>query len=515
MVHPRKRTPRLQAALGVDLQAANVAEPEPSERPRRMVDRLAYEGASNSRAIGKWRTARSEADSEWASGAVTLAQRSRDTVRNVGLARRALWQISMHLVGTGIRPLRADHRALALWAQWARRPTTESRLTVYGLQLQAALSMLESGETLIRRRYRRPADGLPVPMQVQHLESDFLDETLTRQLAAGQIVQGVEFDSIGQLSAYHLRRQHPGAYFGGVSGVRTDVVRVPESEVAHLYVEALSRPGQTRGIPWLTPTLLRLRQMSDYRNSEAMRKRNASSLSVLVTGAPAVIPESGGDPEPLTGATVVDADGHEVETWYPGTVAYTPEGEAVTFPQPPADQSYPLYMAWELHEVAAEVGVPYELLTGDLSGTNYSSIRYGLIAFKRLIDVIRETVIVPLLCDRLWSWFIDAAILGGQLPAAEYPCEWSTPAWPDVDEEKAAIGAQKLIRAGLSTLRAEITARGHDADTVLDELEAERRDLEARDLATDSDPNQTTNGGQFQVAPGSSTASHPPAEPTE
>ena len=410
---------------------ADLTFPEPvaetTAAQRKDSETLAFEGAQSSRAVGRWNAPRTDADSEINAGAVTLVARSRDAVRNYGLARRGLWQIALHLVGTGIRPIGADARLMKAWKAWAKRPTSESRLSVYGLQLQAALAMLESGESLLRRRARRPADGLPVPMQVQLLESDFLDETITaEQAGGGVIVQGIEFDALGTLKAYHLRRAHPGA-LGGF-GYGGETVRVPEADIAHIYAEALSRPGQTRGIPHLTPTLLRLRQMVDYRTSEAARKRSASAIWAIVTGAASVAAGTG-DPQPITGSRITDAEGRPVETLRPNSVYYAPEGLTVSYPQPPSDQAYPAYMQEELREIAAEIGIPYELLTGDLSGTNYSSIRYGMLAFKRWVDVLRETVVVPLLCDRLWEWFVEAAVVAEVVPAGDYPVEWSRPAW--------------------------------------------------------------------------------------
>jgi hypothetical protein len=41
--------------------------------------------------------------------------------------------------------------------------------------------------------------------------------------------------------------------------------------------------------------------------------------------------------------------------------------------------------------------VPYELLTGDLSQVNYSSIRAGLVEFRRQIDAVHDLDLEPAL----------------------------------------------------------------------------------------------------------------------
>ena len=75
-------------------------------------------------------------------------------------------------------------------------------------------SVAESGEVLVRRRRRRLSDGYPVSVQLQVLEADYLDTSKTTALPnGGQIIQGVEFDVLGNLVAYWLFRQHPGSTF--------------------------------------------------------------------------------------------------------------------------------------------------------------------------------------------------------------------------------------------------------------------------------------------------------------
>jgi capsid protein len=44
-------------------------------------------------------------------------------------------------------------------------------------------------------------------------------------------------------------------------------------------------------------------------------------------------------------------------------------------------------------ELAAGVGLTYELLTGDLSQVNYSSIRAGLIEFRRRMEALQWQVL--------------------------------------------------------------------------------------------------------------------------
>src|SRR3546814_13381798 len=82
----------------------------------------------------------------------------------------------------------------------------------FGLQALATRAMLEGGEALVRLRYRRTEDGLPVALQIQVLEAEHLPTTMNRDLPGGNVIRaGIEFDRLGRRVAYHLYRSHPNA----------------------------------------------------------------------------------------------------------------------------------------------------------------------------------------------------------------------------------------------------------------------------------------------------------------
>ena len=57
------------------------------------------------------------------------------------------------------------------------------------------------------------------------------------------------------------------------------------------------------------------------------------------------------------------------------------------------------------HIIAAGYRVPYELLTGDLSQVNYSSLRGGLVEFRRMVDALQWQLVIPGFCESVWRWF--------------------------------------------------------------------------------------------------------------
>jgi capsid protein len=119
-------------------------------------------------------------------------------------------------------------------------------LDFYGLQAHIARSIIESGEVFIRFCPKRLGNGLAVPLQLQVLESDHLDETYNTVAPNGnEIRMGIEFDKIGRRKAYWMYREHPGESFMTIQNP-FDRIRIPATEILHAFQPL--RPGQQKKI---------------------------------------------------------------------------------------------------------------------------------------------------------------------------------------------------------------------------------------------------------------------------
>ena len=211
-----------------------------------------YDGAAKGRRTDGWRTSATSADAEVAIAGALLRDRMRDLVRNNPHAAKAVSALVNNIVGSGIIPRAAsgnekiDAQANKLWANWSAQCDADGQLDFLGLQTLACRQMIEAGEVLLRRRPRRPNDGLDVPLQLQLLEADMLDSGRNGDLAdGGRIVQGVEFDPIGKRRAYWLFAQHPGDNSVSLKR-RIDSLASPASDIVHLYEKQRT---QVRGAP--------------------------------------------------------------------------------------------------------------------------------------------------------------------------------------------------------------------------------------------------------------------------
>jgi lambda family phage portal protein len=255
-----------------------------------------------------------------------------------------------NIVGAGIMPRAAsgndklDRKVDALFAQWSDTADADGQLDFYGLQTLICREMVEAGEVLVRRRLRRSSDSLPVPLQVQVLEADFLDATKSGTVGSGRLVQGIEFDPVGKRRAYWLHAEHPGDAYGALqNGLQSRPV--PASEIAHVYEKQRT---QARGVPWGAPVIRSLRDLDDYEVAELVRKKTEACVTAIVFG----------DDEAQQGIapSVVDADGNRVEQFEPGLIAYARGGKDIRFNQPSATGGYGEYKRASLHTISA--GVP-------------------------------------------------------------------------------------------------------------------------------------------------------------
>ena len=498
-----------------------IASVAPRTAARRVLARQAfetltrgYDGAAKGRRTEGWRAPGTSADTEVGVAGALLRDRMRDLVRNNPHAAKAVAVLVNNIVGAGIMPRAAsgndtlDRKVDALFARWSAAADADGQLDFYGLQTLICREMVEAGEVLVRRRQRRAADGLPVPLQLQVLEADFLDATKSGVLGAGRLVQGIQFNPIGKREAYWLHAEHPGDAYGAMqNGLESRPV--PADVIAHVYEKQRT---QARGVPWGAPVIRSLRDLDDYEVAELVRKKTEACVTAIVFG----------DDEAQQGIapSVVDADGNRVEQFEPGLIAYARGGKDIRFNQPSATGGYADYKRASLHTISAGFRVPYELLTGDLSQVNYSSIRAGLVEFRRQIDAVQWQLFIPMFCAPVWRWFTEAAWAAGLIPTPDVPVEWSPPKFEAVDPQKDAMANLLSIRSGTMTLAEVIARQGRNPDAVLAEIAATNAKLDTLGLVLDSDPRRVTKTGSAQTSdlgtdPDDDSTNDPPDDETD
>jgi len=456
-----------------------------------------YDGAAFSRRTQGWRRNSKDANYELVGAAQVLAQTARDMVRNNPYAERAVSAIATDLVGTGItfQVLRngepdAELQALAVSHFETTACDADGRHNLYGLQLLAARSVVESGAVLARYRPRFSRDGLPVPFQIQLLEPDYLDQARNGLLEKGQYVSGIQFDQIGNRQAYWLFPNHPGA----ITSQGMIANPIPADQIIHVYRQ--DRPGQQHGASWFAPVIMSMRDFADYQDGQLLRQKIAGSWAVFRIGM-----------EGLDGDADTDADDRSsfVE---PGMIEDLPSGADVKFAAPPGVEGYADFAKISVRTFATGMNLPYDIF-GDLEGVNFSSGRIGRIQYNRQLDAWTWQMLIPQFCDGAAAWFFRAAqLLGKNVEGCTM--KWTPPARPMLDPATEGPATRDLVRAGLMDPETAIRERGEDPDAVLQAWARWKGKADKLGLVFDTDPSKVTQVGNLAVPQQSSPQAKPP-----
>jgi lambda family phage portal protein len=316
--------------------------------------------------------------------------------------------------------------------------------------------------------------------------------------------------------------QHPGDLFFGASPNDIELRRVPAEQVIHLFDR--EEPGQIRGIPRLSRILLRAHDLDGYDDATALRMNLAAMFALFVTSPD----ESAG---PLAGM-----DGQPDDLVFePGTIATLNPGETITAASPPdIGANYKDFVRAAHLMLAAGSGVTYEQLTGDLSQVNYSSIRAGLIEFRREVRSLVHTTVVPTFCRRIWVQFLRQGALAGVFDLPNFATDpltatsacWIPQGFDWVDPQKETAAARDAVRAGFRTRRSVVLEQGDVPAEVEEEFAEEQAAADSLGLIFDTDVRNVpaanpstprtellTPAPETPTAPAPAPAPAPPAQP--
>lgn len=473
-----------------------------------------FDGASKSSRFEQWRRPGTSANSSILPALPLLRNSSRDLTRNNPFAENALRVIVNNTVGSGIvgqiAHVKKDflketrrEQLQDMWWQWAETTQIDAdgKLDLAGLQALALHTIAESGEVLIRRRYRRSNDYLTIPVQIQILEPDFLDDSQDGVLPnGGEVIGGVEYDSKGQRVAYWLRDYHPGDASGLYRGSYKSY-RVRASEIIHAYDP--KRAGQGRGYPWCASVIRRMKDFDDYEDAQLVRQKIAACYAGFVE-----------DMVAPTGATGLEKSGPKEEQkdyMQPGMWEFLPPGKKITFASPPTVQNYGEYSRFNLMGAAAGFGITYESMTNDYSNVNFSSGRMGWLEMNRNITRWQNSVMRVQILDRIAAWFFGGLTLAGVDSEGLY-MKWIMPRREMIDPTKEVPASIKAIRAGITSLERTHATLGLDTNEVLEEIARTNKKLDEQGIILDSDPRKVNTAGSSNETDGSEGPPNSPAQ---
>lgn len=314
--------------------------------------------------------------------------------------------------------------------------------------------------------------------------TELMSQTITPE---GNVVDGIEFDAVGNVIAYQVLNFHPGSNFR-VNNL--EFQRVPANQMIHWFRS--QRPGQNRGVPEVAPALRLFGQLRRYTEAVIAAAETAADLAAFIhSNSPA--------------AEVDEVDAFAALEIQKRTLTTLPEGWDIS--QLKAEQpttQYPAFVRAILGEIARCLQLPFNVAALDSSSYNYASGRMDHQVYAMNQRVERDQLERTML-DRVFAAWVNEATLAGVLPDglppfSEWNWGWVWDGKDHVDPSKEASAAQVRLATLTTTLAAEYARQGKRWDVELRQIAAERQLMAELGLSMTDPQQQPQNDMQDQTA---------------
>jgi lambda family phage portal protein len=387
-----------------------------------------------------------------------LRSRSRYEVANNSYARGIILTLANDCIGTGprLQMLTDDNNANRLveqeFMQWSDSVSLPEKLRTM------RMARAESGEVFMMLVANPKVDS-QVKMDLRLIEADQVTTPeLIRQDAALSFIDGIVFDSYGNPVEYHVLKSHPG---DNTTRFSLDYDRVPAASMIHYF--RVDRPGQSRGIPEITPALPLFAQLRRYTLAVLAAAETAADFAaVLFTDAPA-----NGEAQEVEPMDLVELE-RRMATVLPGGWKL---GQ-IHAEQPPT--SYAEFKKEILNEISRCLNLPFNVACGNSSGYNYASGRLDHQTYYKSIRVDQDTLGSVVLNRVLQAWLDEAILISELLPLwmrtaafRDLPHQWFWDGQEHVDPAKEATAQATRLQNLTTTLAYEYARQGRDWESEL------------------------------------------------
>jgi lambda family phage portal protein len=271
-------------------------------------------------------------------------------------------------------------------------------------------------------------------------------------------VDGIAFDNFGNPIEYHVLKNHPGE---GFSRFSLDFDHIPAAAMVHYF--RTDRPGQSRGIPEITPALPLFAQLRRYTLAVLAAAETAADFAaVLFTDAPA-----NGEADPVEPMDLVELE-RRMATVLPG---------GWKLGQVQAQQPTTTYGEFKkeiLNEIARCLNMPFNVACGNSSGYNYASGRLDHQTYYKSIRVDQAQMGATVLDRVLRAWLDEAILIGDFLPLwlrtatfRDLTHQWFWDGQEHVDPAKEANAQSTRLSNHTTTLAYEYARQGRDWESEL------------------------------------------------
>ena len=415
----------------------------------------------------------------------TVRARARDLERNSDMANSVIGAYKRNVVGLGWTlqartPSEELNRKIEeAWGLWCRRKNcdvTETQSFNQMMRMAVKRKKVDGG-ILFRKCF---TSGGLVPFKLQALEVDELDVgQAVPQNPRHRTAGGIEFNSYNKPVGYWIRQY-------GIDGYgQMEPVYVPAKDIIFYFTK--SRPSQVREMSDLAPTVTRVRDANEFMTAVSVKERIAACLAVFVKK---ITPATTGFARGVGTASLNDGrprEDYEGKRISPGMIKELNAGDEIQVVNPAGQATDAAsYIKLQQRLIGAGQGLSYEATSRDMSQSNYSSARQGIIEDEQTyiedVELLQEVVM-----DEAYETFLISGVLSGLLPIPGFwedksrylKHEWVAAPKPWIDPLKEASATKIALQTGQKTFQQVCAENGMDwkdyIDQTLDVLEYARK----------------------------------------
>ena len=351
--------------------------------------------------------------------------------------------------GPSIRPVTLDkslrEQLVAGFGEFWDRCDIEGHSDLGGILQRLAWLLFVDGEFFVHLSADPETSELRLrilsPEQIGGVPDQILDD-------GGRVVAGIEFDGAGRRVAFHVRENVDVPLATALT-----IRRIPADDICHVFEPKFA--GQVRGLSHFAAAATTLSEVAALRDALLARAKTGALFGGVIY-----------NPNDNGAATTT---GDEELSLEPGGMVKAPPGWQVEFPDPPSTDGAVDFLRSQIRAISAAAGIPYELVSGDLSQVNYSSARLGLLEFRRRMTSLQRTLIVARFLQPVWRRHLLLEGLSGRLSMAvalTTKAEFVFPGWAQIDPLKETNADIRAIDARIKSRFEVISARGRDPEAV-------------------------------------------------
>lgn len=485
--------------------------------PDNVVNRMAdtfrgWMGATTGPMNQNWRPSQNPVNADIVTDLPTLSARGKDNYRNTPTGWRACDELTLSTVGTGIWP-RFDvqrgtearrlkrSRVLQEWFnEWSDVcwPMHESGFA--GIQDVAARECFSSGNVLVRLGYSNAKLTAGVPLYLDVYPARLLcpmnDTHGTKNKFNGVTVNGIAYNAVGRPLAYYLWDNDPK----DISQASLNILEIPADEIIHLYRP--TEAGQSMGTPITAPIMDTVHKRTEYIDATLNRKTLESAIVAFLTGVnPADVWKNTTQGVNAKPPRALDRNGQPIGMMQPGSIISVENGHGVTLSNPSSQSDYAAFNAMVMHDMSAGTGIPYNRLTGDVTGASFSGERIAMLPYARQIEVWAQVYLMPILIRRVVRAWVDAAYLKGIVEFGDFdqfghvPVQWVYAPIVQADQMTQLNYDIGRVRSGFATRDDCVIAQGGDPTRIDAQRKIEQESWDAQGLVYDCDPRRYAKSG--------------------